>query len=306
MRALVSGALGFVGRHMVRRLAEEKYEVDLVDRRSLLYPTDVRWFFEKDDVHYDLVVHCAAVVGGRTMIDGSPLLLAAEDLSIDADLFRWALRTRPKRIVYFSSSAAYPVLFQRGGAGMFSGPLHEDDIDIRAPDEPDQTYGWVKLTGERLAAEANAEGIKTHVFRPFSGYGEDQSLDYPFPSFIDRAVRRADPFDIWGDGTQVRDWIHIDDIVGGVMVAIEQDVLGPVNLGTGLGTSMIELAKTICFDDGYTNFRIQTHPDKPSGVQYRVADVTKMNEFYTAEITLEEGIARALSTRSTTPPPVPR
>jgi nucleoside-diphosphate-sugar epimerase len=112
MIALVTGHRGFVGRHMFRALEARGYNViglDLLDR-----PTahDARDYFRTFDTRFDLVVHCAAVVGGRTMIDGEPLRLAAEDLSIDAELFRWALRTRPGRIVAFSSSAAYPTFLQ--------------------------------------------------------------------------------------------------------------------------------------------------------------------------------------------------
>src|SRR5882762_4540552 len=99
--------------------------------------------------------------------------------------------------------------------------------------KPDMTYGWAKLTGEVLAGYAIQAGLQVQVFRPFSGYGEDQALDYPFPSFIDRALRWAEPFEIWGDGTQTRDWIHIDDIVGATLAAIDQDVKGPINLGWG-------------------------------------------------------------------------
>lgn len=303
MRALVPGGGGFVGRHMVAALVERDYEVDAVDLAFPAYGPqlygahpirgDVRQFFARDDTpHYDLVIHCAAVVGGRTMIEGSPLLLATEDLSIDAALFGWALRHGPGRIVYFSSSAAYPIWMQAQPGYR----LAEIDIDRWHSAEPDQTYGLVKLVGERLAAEAIAEGIPTHVFRPFSGYGSDQAPDYPFPAFIDRARRRADPFDVWGPGTQVRDFIHIDDIVEAVMAAVEQSIpLEPMNLGTGRGVSFDDLAgMVIGAVDGYSP-TVVCHPDRPVGVQHRVADPARMLRFYKPQVTLEEGIGRALA-----------
>jgi nucleoside-diphosphate-sugar epimerase len=298
--ALVTGSAGFVGRHMARALEDRGYHVlgcDIVDG------WDARQLFRLDDRRFDLVVHCAAVVGGRTMIDGEPLRLAAEDLSIDAEMFRWALRTRPGRIVAFSSSAAYPVIYQQNGGPL---PLHSlsercigDDI-VRAPD---QTYGWVKLTLERLAAEANAEGIPTHVFRPFSGYGADQALDYPFPAIVKRALgHRAvenllggrQPFEIWGDPASARDWVHIDDVVGCVLAHIDADARGPVNICTGLATTFATLVRLTFAALGQACPNILGNPNKPSGVFWRVGDPTLMRQVYEPKVTLEEGIARAI------------
>jgi nucleoside-diphosphate-sugar epimerase len=285
-RALVTGNLGFVGGEFVCELLERNYAVDGMDIKG---QRDCRDFFaHQPDAHYDLVIHCAAVVGGRTMIDGSPLHLAAEDLSIDAELFRWALRAKPKRIVYFSSSAAYPPRHQRD---RWRSPLEESDYE---PGECDQTYGWVKQTGEMMAALLNDLGdTAVHVFRPFSGYGNDQALDYPFPSFIRRAAQREQPFDIWGRGDSARDWVHIDDIVGAVMAAIDQDVRGPVNICTGRATTFDELADMVMRRAGYETCK-RYIGDAPQGVYWRVGDPTLLETFYKPRISLEEGIARAL------------
>lgn len=289
MRALVTGHKGFVGRHMAAELHRRGYDVtgcDLVDG------DDARHLFEINSERYDLVVHCAAVVGGRLMIDGDPLTLAVEDLSLDAMMFRWAMRTRPHRIVYFSSSAAYPVILQ--GLG-WTWRLTEDDINLNKPALPDQTYGWVKLTGERLAAEANAAGIRTHVFRPFSGYGFDQALDYPFPSFIHRAANPAlDTFDVWGDGCQSRDFVHISDVVGAIMAAVDQEYLEPLNIGTGVRTSFNELAE-LCMKIAGNVRPIRHHSDKPIGTHHRVADITRLRDVYVPKVSLDQGVTEALA-----------
>lgn len=290
--ALVTGDRGFVGRHMLQALEAAGWWVTGLDVKN--GPADdVRDFFRSSDHHYDLVVHCAAVVGGRQMIEGSPLALAV-DLSIDAELFGWALRTRPERIVYFSSSAAYPVMYQ--------GPalhwrLYEDLISLDDVHNPDYVYGWSKLTGEMLAAHARRAGIPVTVLRPFSGYGPDQDLDYPFPSFIERAVYRADPFEIWGDGTQVRDWIHIDDIVNATMACIVQGIDGPLNLGWGRPTSFLELADLVTASVGYKP-ALALRQDRTTGVAYRVADPTRMLQVYRPVVPLELGVALALRAKA--------
>ncbi|MGW3427934.1 NAD-dependent epimerase/dehydratase family protein [Streptomyces melanosporofaciens] len=288
MRVLLTGSAGFVGRHLHRSLDQRGDDVttyDLADGRDALD------FFRRDNTRYDLAIHCAAIVGGRASIDGSPLGVAT-NLALDSWYMRWLARTKTPRAVYFSSSAAYPVKLQQPGE---IRRLREDDIGLDNPRLPDATYGWAKLSGEQLAQYAEAEGCRTTIPRPFSGYGEDQALDYPFPAFIRRAKQRQDPFEIWGDGDSTRDWIHIDDLVGATLAAVDQDIAGPVNLGTGRATSFDQLAQLVTEAAGYRP-QLKHLPTAPQGVHHRVSDPTQMREFYTPTVNLEEGIRRAFGT----------
>ena len=285
MKILITGNAGFVGREFMKQL--DGHDITGID---IVNGIDARDFFANDDTQFDLVVHLAAIVGGRATIEGQPLKVAT-DLAIDSDMFQWALRAKPKRVIYYSSSAAYPIHLQECGS---THKLKESDINLDDIRLPDYTYGWAKLSGEILAKYAQEAGLRVHVFRPQSGYGEDQSLDYPFPSFIKRGVEKANPFKIWGSGNQVRDFIHMQDVVAATLEAVRQDIQGPVNLGLGRVTSFNDLATLVATECGY-------HPEferiigAPEGVQYRVCDPTKMLSFYTPKITLEEGIAKAVS-----------
>jgi nucleoside-diphosphate-sugar epimerase len=295
-KALITGDKGFVGRNFKRKLEAQGWDITGIDIVGY-NPVDARDFFRKDDTHYDLVIHLAAVVGGRATIEGAPLSVAV-DLAIDSEAFQWALRTKPKHFVYYSSSAAYPISLQTEYLKKHTAPrnkyrLKEQDIDLSSIANPDLTYGWSKLTGEMLASHAEKAGVRVHVFRPFSGYGSDQALDYPFPSFIQRAKRKNNPFEIWGDGQQTRDWIHIDDIVDATIAAVTEDVEGPINLCTGIPTSFNQLAVAITNQVGYKP-QLDHKLEAPKGVHYRVGDPTKLNKFYVPKISLEEGIRRAL------------
>ena len=284
--ALITGSAGFIGRHFARALDDAGYDITGID---IADGDDARDFFRRDRTSYDLVIHAAAVVGGRRVIDGQPLEQAV-NFELDAGLFQWALLARPGRVVYFSSPAAYPVILQR-----YPGPgLAEDAINLRYPQQPDALYGWIKLTGERLAALACEEGLRVTVVRPFSGYGEDQSTDYPFAAIAERANLRRDPLKVWGSGDQVRDWVHVDDIVAAVMTMASLGVDGPVNIGTGTGTSMIQLAGLFAEVCGYGPV-IQPRPEAPSGVAHRVADTALLNQFYTPTVSLEEGVKRIMA-----------
>lgn len=327
MKVLITGHRGFVGQAFAEYLTsiegaqwaaragfgsiEAVMGIDVADRQR---PMDCRRYFENPTSigmsnyagdgtgmgpmveHFDLVIHCAAVIGGRVGIERDPFTLATEDLSIDAALWRWAKRAKPGRIVYFSSSAAYPIELQGPGR---EWKLAEGDLRWAAPGEPDMTYGYVKQVGERMARECNEHVCPVHVFRPFSGYGEAQHISYPWPAFLDRARRHEDPFHVWGDGRQVRDFVHIQDIVFCVLAAIEKDIRGPVNICTGIPTSFLELARAFIREE---NLRDRSYEptigqlmDQPVGVRYRVGDPRKMLEFYTPTVSLADAIAMALN-----------
>jgi nucleoside-diphosphate-sugar epimerase len=232
-------------------------------------------------------------VGGRSDIEGRPTYLGAYNLQLDGALFEWALRTKPGAVIYLSSSSVYPVVMQDGQSNLRLAEYH---VNLSDPRLPDATYGWTKLTGERLAAEYAAEGGRVHIVRPFSGYGEDQSLDYPFPSFAQRARHRQDPFQIWGNGQQMRDWIHVDDVVAGALAVYEADVRTPINLCNGVGVLFDDLAVMFGRAAGYAP-ALEHLRARPAGVTRRIGDPRKMAEIYAPKVSLIEGIRRSLEVK---------
>ncbi len=296
MKILITGGAGFVGRHFINRLIEDHQicSIDIKPQDSfqadlVIVQEDCRDFFKREKDRWDLVIHLAAIVEGREKIEGDPIAIAT-DLSIDAEMFNWAVRTKQPKVIYFSSSAAYPIAYQNNGERR---KLQEDDIDLAIIKTPDLTYGWAKLTGEMLAEYARKQGVAVYVFRPFSGYGEDQAISYPFAAFINRIRNKVEVFEIWGDGEQVRDFIHIDDIVEAVIRAVNLDIQEPINLGSGIPTSFNQLAKMAMAISGHI-VPMRHLLEKPVGVMYRCSDNRKMLKFYSPKISLEVGIKRAL------------
>jgi nucleoside-diphosphate-sugar epimerase len=314
VRILISGGLGFVGRHFALKFLEsDDNDVLIIDNmysglpldqwyrqpryrdRLTIKQMDIRtWFFDKkaNPSNFDLIVHCAAIVGGRLKIDGDPLAVAT-DLSIDAEFFDWVVRRKfmPK-VIYFSSSAVYPMELQ---TKKHNCDLGETLVNFKVSriSRPDQTYGWSKLSGEYLAnIAANKYSLDVKVYRPFGGYGEDQDFNYPFPSIIRRVLQGENPVTVWGSGEQQRDFIHIDDVVEGVLATYQQLVPGEVlNLGTGRGVSFKELANMAC-DILKHPAKIVNDSSKPEGVYRRVADPYKMKLIYEPKVWLEQGILR--------------
>lgn len=292
-RILITGHEGFVGRHLLSHYNRPGFEVVGVDSASS--NTDWMELFRRGpNLQFDAVFHCAAFVGGRRGIDGSPAYLHTYNTMLDAALFTWALDAKPGRIVYFSSSAAYPMWAQDMNVDRdWFCPMREDYINFDDLMLPETSYGLSKLHGEQMAASVRSV-VPVTILRPFSGYGEDQSLDYPFPAFIQRAIKHQDPFEVWGSGQQQRDWVHIDDLVGAAAAAVEGGVDGPVNVCTGIGTTFDTLAEMCMSAAGYRAPIEHQNVGPAGGVDYRVGNPTKLHEFYTPGVSLDEGVLRAV------------
>lgn len=318
-KILITGGAGFVGRHFVKAFLENGDKVYCVDSIAPLtggidpakgwpifeprdflnfdfYREDCRSFFHKvKDNDFDYAFHLAAMVGGREMIDFNPLAVA-EDLSIDSEYWQWAKITKPKKTICFSSSAAYPIAMQKRDKYVL---LAEDMISFEENiGMPDMTYGWAKLTHEYLAKIAYEKyGIHSVTYRPFSGYGEDQDMAYPFPSICKRVLdnKGKNELTVWGTGDQMRDFIHIDDCVNGVLITMDKINDGSaVNLSTGILTSFKEFASMAANLVGYDPSIIGTS-SKPEGVFARGGDTTLQKHLgFEHSCSFEEGIARAL------------
>jgi nucleoside-diphosphate-sugar epimerase len=333
---LISGACGFVGRNMVKRLYQTTGDkLFIIDDLSIgTHPStwldysessvlkdvevigaDERIYFWKGDFRdllfklrknpryiqdtYGLefhrfsdVFHFAAIVGGRLKIEGDPMAVAL-DLSIDAEFFYWACLHKPERVLYPSSSAAYPISLQSTTGAI---ALSEPDIDFtKNLGVPDMTYGWSKLTGEFLAQiAAKHYGISVVCIRPFSGYGEDQDLTYPVPAIAARAARKENPFEVWGTGKQGRDFVHIDDVLDLIFILLNNVSDGSAyNIGSGKLTSFLELIGHFTSFAGYTP-DIKPLLDKPVGVHSRYCDMSLVEKKFGWKpgISIEEGMRR--------------
>lgn len=255
---------------------------------------DPNWFFKTyglDIKNFTDVFHFAAIVGGRAIIEGNPMKVAL-DLAIDADFFYWITCHKPSRVLYPSSSAAYPISKQTQTNVV---QLSETDLDFSNMGEPDMTYGWTKLTGEFLAKlTAQHYGVHITCIRPFSGYGEDQDYSYPIPAIARRAVLRENPFEVWGTGHQGRDFVHIEDVLDCTLLAMEHISDGSaVNIGMGKLTTFREIIALFCKIAGY-EAEVKCLLDKPVGVFSRYCSIDyALNELnWKPKITLEAGLRR--------------
>jgi GDP-L-fucose synthase len=318
-KILITGGAGFVGRYFTRHFLEAGDEVHCVDKLAPLtggldpkagwpffnpfdyknfffYGEDCRDYFKRvQDTDFDYAFHLAAMVGGRLMIENNPLCVA-DDLSIDSEYWQWATVAKPHKTICFSSSAAYPIKFQTDTNYHL---LSEDMIDFSSDvGVPDYSYGWAKLTHEYLAKLAFEKyGLKSVVYRPFSGYGEDQDDTYPFPSICKRVLAHKSEkvLTVWGTGDQMRDFIHIEDCVRGVIHTMDKiDDASALNLSTGIYTSFKQFARLAAHSIGFQPDVVGLS-DKPAGVFARGGDTKKQEQYgFRYTMSFEDGVTRAL------------
>ncbi len=290
MRALVTGAAGFVGRHLVPKLEAAGYEVECIDVKTAPPPQrthDVRDHYERycwiKNGPFDLVVHLAAnIVNVDDRMKGGMAMF--EDIELDLAMCRWLEKNPPKQCALLMSSCAV--------------------------DYPEDPYCIVKRNLESFAQTLHKKGVPVIVLRPFSGYGEDQSKEYPFRAILERALRKEDPLTVWG-GSQVRDWIHVDDLTDAMMFAARElpREPRPIEVGTGRGVSFLELARKVADAVGYQPHiegvnKASSSPRRVSGegrvrsLQDR-AWLPRLN--WQPKISLEEGIRRAVASRTQQP-----
>ncbi len=305
---LVTGAAGFLGRAFVRHHLAAGDVVSGVDDLSNIHsywPVELgdrfrcevdagEWIASRREAKepYDIAYHFAAPVGGRMKIEGDPMF-NADSLRLDSQFFRWAVGQRVPTVVYPSSSAVYGVNYQ----AQHANSLSEDLFSASKPNwfAPDEMYGFTKLVGEFLAWKSATYGLNTLCIRPFSGYGEEQSLEYPVPSIALRAARREDPLVIWGSGDQTRDFIHVSDLVAATVARLDAGVEGYVamNIGSGVATSFRAVAAIFAELAGYSPVIISDE-GKPQGVLNRWSDNTVMLSYHEPAVDLRDGLRAVL------------
>ncbi|MDW5324868.1 NAD-dependent epimerase/dehydratase family protein [Plantactinospora sp. KLBMP9567] len=240
----------------------------------------------------ELVFHLAAAHGGRGYIDSHPAA-CAENMLVDQHVFRAAVRAGVAKVVFASSACVYPEGLQRDVT--VRTRLREDLVG--PPYDPDGLYGMAKLCGELvLRSLAREHGIGAAVCRYFTAYGPRCGESHAIMAMIARAFVRADPFELWGDGEQIRTWIHVDDVVRMTLLAARRvDDGEAVNVATEEEHTVREAAEMVLRATGH-RAAIRTRPEMPTGPLCRTADIGRARALlgYAPRVTLTEGIRRTV------------
>ncbi len=284
--ALVTGGASFIGSTLTDQLLARGAKVRIVDDLSSGHLGNIRQHLGGGKVDFleadlrepgvaraamqgvDTVFHLAADHGGRGYVDlhqAGP----ASNFLLDGLVFAEALRARVKKIVFASSGCVYPNSLQSD----IDKEVYLTEDLTQGPNDADNTYGWAKLMGEfTLQAYAKEHGVGAVSCRYFTVYGPRGVENHAVIAMIARAFIGQNPFEVWGDGKQIRNWTYIDDIVAGTILAGEKISDGtPINLGTMERISVLDAVKMVCDLTGH-KAEIELRPDMPTGPLNRVAN----------------------------------
>lgn len=307
---LVTGGASFIGSHLVDALVCRGAKVRVVDNLSTGRIENIEKHlsshaieFIQDDLTHrsaakaavsnvDYVFHLAAIHGGRGVVDLHQAIFA-DNILMDTLLIQEAYAARIKKFIFASSGCIYPSYLQKN----VRQKLYLTEKMAGPPYDPDNMYGWAKLTTEMtLRAYAKDYKMASVSCRLFTVYGERGVENHGVIAMIAKAFVRQDPYEVWGDGSQVRNWTHVSDIVAGVIRAAEKISDGSaINLGTMERVRVRDAVKQI-FD--HTNFhpRIRFMPEMPTGPLNRVCDNRRAKKllFWEPKMSFSEGLRRTV------------
>jgi nucleoside-diphosphate-sugar epimerase len=285
-RTLVTGGASFIGSTLVDSLLERGAHVRVVDNFSSGRHENLASHLKANAIELmaadllddgvarkavhgmDLVFHLAADHGGRGYVDlhqGA----CASNLGLDGLLFRACVQENVEKVVFASSGCVYPNYIQKDPNEI----LYLTEDEAGPPYDADNLYGWAKLMAEMtLQAYHRDYGIRAASCRYFTVYGLRGHENHAVIAMIARAFIGQNPFVVWGNGEQIRNWTHVDDIVSGTIRTAEViDDGTAINLGTMERTRVIDAVHEVL---RYTEHKaeIELHPEMPTGPMNRVAD----------------------------------
>ena len=307
---MVTGGASFIGSHLTDALVEQEAKVRIVDDLSSGKLENIQQHLSNGAIEFiqadlrepgvarmamkgiDIVFHLAAAHGGRGYVDlhqAEP----ATNLFLDGLVFWEAYKAGVEKIVYASSGCVYPNFLQ-------SDPNKEvyltEDL-VKPPYDADNMYGWAKLMAElTLKAYYKEYGMKAASCRYFTVYGPRGVENHAVIAMIAKAFIGQNPFEVWGDGTQVRNWTYVDDIVRGTILAAEKiDDGTAVNLGTMERVRVIDAVKMVLEYTGH-KAEIKLRPDMPTGPLNRVADNSLAKKLlgWEPRVPFREGLKRTI------------
>jgi GDP-D-mannose 3',5'-epimerase len=316
-RILVTGGAGMIGSNLVRRLVKLGHRVEVADnlwRGRLEYLTDpetgrplldVEREFHRLDLavpgaldpiieRFDTVYHLADVVAGIGYVFRNQGEIFRQNLLINTNVVTSCRRHAGLRgYVYVGTACSFPAHKQ---TGVDAPPLREED---QYPAAPESGYGWSKLMGEYEAGLMTQEtGIPSAVLVLHNVYGApcdfDPARSQVIPSLVRKAIRHPEEeFVVWGSGEQGRAFVHVDDVVDGLVAALERGMNeGPIQLGPDHCTTIREVAETVAALSG-KRIAIRYDTTRPEGDKGRCADYAKARRVlgWSPKVGLREGLA---------------
>lgn len=297
---LVTGGSGFVGTHFVEALLAQGARVRVPIHTRPMIVNDERIELVQADLvrpedclrvaqGADYVIHAAGAVAAAAVTASNPMSAITANLILNARMLEAAWQAGVERFLIFSSSTGYPVTdYPVKEEEMWSGPTHPSYFG----------YGWMRRYIERLSEfVASKSRLKIALIRPTAIYGRWDNFDpvasHVIPGLIRRAVDKQDPFEVWGTGNEVRDFLHVTDMVRGCLLTLEKHAeCDPINIGYGKTVTIKDIVTLVLAAAGHDQAQVVFNSSRPTAIPVRMVDTTKARQLLGFEpaVSLEAGL----------------
>jgi len=300
-RVLVTGGTGFVGTHIVQELLKQGAKIRVtVHQRPMVIENEHIELVRADLTNQEdclaalqgieYVFHAAGAIAAAGVTAGNPMQAITTNLILTAQMLQAAWTANVDRFLLFSSSTGYPTAeYPVKEEEMWSGPTHPSYFG----------YGWMRRYLERLGEfVASKSNVKIALVRPTAVYGRwdnfDPSSGHVIPALIRKAVEKQNPYEVWGSGEEVRDFLHITDLARGCLLMLEKyATCDPVNIGYGRVIKIKEIVPIILKCASHKNAEVVYNTSKPTAIPFRMVDTSKSRRIlgFEPKVSLEEGLA---------------
>tara|TARA_Y100001973_G_C5192456_1_gene331872 strand:- start:1262 stop:2233 length:972 start_codon:yes stop_codon:yes gene_type:complete len=296
-KVLVTGGAGMIGRELVDLLIDRNAKVFIADlkqpeelkKKATFVKADLREFSSCLQVceGMDYVFNLVGIKCSPKVCIEEPAKIMGPMLQFNTNMLEAAMHHKIKWYLYTSTVGVYEP----------AEVLREDDVWSTQPSKNDWFGGWAKRMGE-LQCQAYQKQFgegRCSIVRPANVYGSFDNFDLDSAMVIPSLIRKAfsnDVLEVWGDGSSIRDFIHARDVARGMIFAVENKIVEPINLGSGAEISIKRIAEAVA---DVAKVDIEWDTSKPTGDHRRVFDMSRARSYgFEPQISIEEGIRETI------------
>ena len=304
-KVLVTGGAGFVGINLINRLLDEGAQVRatlynkdpvIKDHRIEYIRGDLRLEEDCEKVvdGMDYIFMCAANTSGAKVMSTTPLVHLTPNMLMNIQMLQAAYTFGVKKFLFISTNTVYPLT----------------DFAVKESDVTNEFYesyhivAWMKRFTEIVCDMYSSrikEPMKTVVVRPGNLYGPFDKFDWEkskvIPAIMRRAIEKHNPFEVWGDGMDLKDFLYIDDLVDGLILAMEKlEEFEPINIASGVPVTIRDVLSEILKSADYEDADVQYDSSKPTMIPKRMIDISLAKDKlgFKPKVSLEDGIQRTV------------
>ena len=302
---LVAGGSGFVGTNLIKKLSlyGANITATINKKRPILVNNNINYVkcdlrlpedCKRVSRNIDYIFMCAANTSGAKVMNLNPLAHLTPNMIMNMNILESAYEADVKKFLFISSNTIYPLT---------DFPVKEEDVTNKFY-KSYHIVAWMKRFTEIVCdmySNKIKNPMKTVVVRPGNLYGPYDKFDWEkskvIPALIRRSVERHDPFKIWGDGMDLKDFLYIDDYIDGMLLAME--MLGefqPINIAYGHSVTIRDVLKEILIAANYQDAVVKYDVSKPNMIPKRMIDISMAKEIlgWSPKVSLKDGIQKTV------------